>query len=154
MNILAEAIRFAADKHCRQIDKGGNAYILHSLRIMLRLCTNDDELMAIAVLHDVVEDCGVSLDELREIGMTERVVSGIETLTRRNGETYNQFIERLANHLDALLVKREDLRDNLDLTRLKVVTEKDVSRMLKYTNAFKRVEALLTAHSTTRHSRD
>jgi len=146
MNILAEAIRFASEKHSKQTDKGGNAYILHPLRLMLRLRTNDDELMAIAVLHDVVEDCCVSIDELREIGMSERVVSGVSMLTKRNGETYAQFIERLANNRDVLLVKREDLRDNLDLTRLKVVTEKDIARTLKYTNALKRVEALLEAY--------
>ncbi len=145
MNILAKAIQFAADKHSEQIDKGGNAYILHPLRIMMRLRTSDDELMAVAVLHDVVEDCGVSFDDLRSIGMPERVVSGVKALTRQSGETYEQFIERLAGSRDALLVKREDLRDNSDLTRLKGVTEKDVARMQKYMRAFKRVESLLGA---------
>ena len=109
----------------------------------MRLRTSDDELMAIAVLHDVVEDCGVSFDDLRTFGMTERVISGVRALTRQNGETYDQFIERLAGDRDALLVKREDLRDNSDLTRLKGVTEKDVARMQKYMRAFKRVDALL-----------
>lgn len=143
MNILAKAIQFAADKHSDQTDKGGHAYIMHPLRMMMRLRTSDDELMAIAVLHDVVEDCGVSFDDLRTFGMTERVISGVRALTRQNGETYDQFIERLAGDRDALLVKREDLRDNSDLTRLKGVTEKDVARMQKYMRAFKRVDALL-----------
>jgi (p)ppGpp synthase/HD superfamily hydrolase len=141
--LLARAIQFAADRHAGQVDKGGNAYILHPLRMMMRLRTNDPELMAIAVLHDVVEDCDVSFDELRAIGMTERVVTGVRALTRQAGETYEQFIERLAFSPDALLVKREDLRDNSDLTRLRGVTEKDVARMQRYMLAFKRVEALL-----------
>ena len=145
MNILAKAIQFAADKHSEQTDKGGNAYILHPLRMMMRLRTSDEELMAVAVLHDVVEDCGVSFDELRAFGMTERVVAGVKALTRQAGETYEQFIERLAGNRDALLVKKEDLRDNSDLTRLKGVTEKDVARMQKYMRAFKRVEVLLDA---------
>ena len=145
MSILAKAIQFASDRHSDQTDKGGNAYILHPLRMMMRLRTSDEELMAIAVLHDVVEDCGVSPDELRAFGMTERVVAGVKALTRQAGETYEQFIDRLAGHRDALLVKREDLRDNSDLTRLKGVTEKDVARMQKYMRAFKRVEALLAA---------
>ena len=148
MNILAKAIQFAADKHADQTDKGGNAYILHPLRMMMRLRTSDEELMAVAVLHDVVEDCSVSFDELRAFGMTERVVSGVKALTRQNGETYEQFIERLAGNRDALLIKREDLRDNSDLTRLKGVTEKDVTRMQKYMRAFKRVESLLTPAAT------
>ena len=145
MNILAKAIQFAADKHSGQTDKGGNAYILHPLRMMMRLRTSDEELMAVAVLHDVVEDCGVSFDELRAFGMPERVVAGVKALTRQAGETYEQFIERLAGNRDALLVKKEDLRDNSDLTRLKGVTEKDVARMQKYMRAFKRVEVLLDA---------
>ncbi len=146
MSLLAKAIQFASEKHVNQTDKGGNAYILHPLRIMMRLRTSDEELMAIAVLHDVVEDCGVSFDDLREIGMTDRVLFGVKALTRQAGETYAQFIERLADNSDALLVKREDLRDNSDLTRLKGVTEKDVSRMQRYMKAFKRVEELLKDH--------
>ena len=145
MNILAKAIQLAADKHSEQTDKGGNAYILHPLRMMMRLRTSDEELMAVAVLHDVVEDCGVSFDELLAFGMPERVVTGVKALTRQAGETYEQFIERLAGNRDALMVKREDLRDNSDLTRQKGVTEKDVARMQKYMKAFKRVESLLEA---------
>jgi len=145
MNILAKAIQFAADKHSNQTDKGGNAYILHPLRMMMRLRTTDEELMAIAVLHDTVEDCGVSFDDLREFGMTERVIAGVKALTKQAGETYEQFIDRLEGNRDALMVKREDLRDNSDLTRLKGVTEKDVTRMQKYMKAFKRVEFLLNS---------
>jgi guanosine-3',5'-bis(diphosphate) 3'-pyrophosphohydrolase len=141
--VLARAIQFASEKHATQTDKGGNAYILHPLRMMMRLRTSDEELMAIAILHDVVEDCKVSFDDLRLILMTERVISGVKALTRQNGETYDQFIERLDGNRDALLVKREDLRDNSDLTRLKGVTEKDVARMQKYMLAFKRVESML-----------
>jgi GTP diphosphokinase / guanosine-3',5'-bis(diphosphate) 3'-diphosphatase len=143
MTLLSKAIHFASEKHVGQVDKGGNAYILHPLRIMMRLRTQDEELMSIAILHDVVEDCGVSFDDLRELGMTERVLLGVKALTRQAGETYTQFIERLADNTDALLVKREDLRDNSDLTRLKGVTDKDVSRMQKYMHAFKRIEFLL-----------
>ncbi len=145
MNILAKAIQFAADKHSNQTDKGGNAYILHPLRMMMRLRTTDEELMAIAVLHDTVEDCGVSFDDLREFGMTERVIAGVKALTKQAGETYEQFIDRLEGNRDALMVKREDLRDNSDLTRLKGVTEKDVTRMQKYMKAFKRIEFLLNS---------
>lgn len=145
MNILAKAIAFASSNHLHQLDKGGNAYILHPLRMMMRLRTSDEELMAIAILHDVVEDCNVFFTELVEIGMTPRIIEGVKCLTRQAGETYEQFIERLAGNRDALLVKREDLRDNSDLTRLKGVTEKDVARMQKYMIAFKRVEALLAA---------
>jgi (p)ppGpp synthase/HD superfamily hydrolase len=144
MNILAVAIQFAADKHVAQTDKGGRAYILHPLRMMMRLRTSDDELMAIAVLHDVVEDCKVSFDDLRAIGMTDRVISGVKALTKQAGETYEQFIDRLASNHDAMMVKREDLRDNSDITRLKGITPKDIERMEKYMKAFRKLDALLS----------
>lgn len=142
-NLLAKAIQLASAAHVDQVDKGGNAYILHPLRMMMRLRTSDEELMAIAVLHDVVEDCNVSFGELAAAGMTLRVVDGVRSLTRQAGETYGEFIERLSYNRDALLVKREDLRDNSDLTRLRGVSERDVERMQKYMQAFKRVEAML-----------
>jgi len=143
MNILAKAIMFASEKHVDQLDKGSRAYILHPLRMMMRLRTNDDELMAIAVLHDVVEDCKVSFDDLRHMGMTQRVIDGVKSLTIQNGETYEQFIDRVSLNHDAMLVKREDLRDNSDITRLKGISQKDIDRMSKYMAAFRKLDSLL-----------
>lgn len=144
MSILAKAIKFASEKHVDQKDKGGKAYILHPLRIMMRLRTNDDELMAIAVLHDVVEDCKVSFSDLKFIGMSDRVIEGVRALTKQFGETYEQFIDRVALNHDAMLVKREDLRDNSDITRLKGISEKDVERMKKYMVAFTKLDLMLS----------
>lgn len=135
-NLLATAIRIAATVHEKQTDKGGKAYILHPIRMMMRLRTNDEELMAIAVLHDVVEDGQVSYGELRSEGMTERVIDGIKALTRLEDEDYDQFIKRCAVNPDAKLVKREDLRDNSDITRLKGLRQKDFARLEKYQRAF------------------
>jgi (p)ppGpp synthase/HD superfamily hydrolase len=143
VNVLATAIQCAVNAHAKQLDKGGSPYVLHPLRMMMRLRTSDHELMAIAVLHDVVEDCKVTWSDLLDMGMTERVIVGVERLTRKPGQTYEQFIEGLAGNRDALLVKREDLRDNSDLTRLPAVEAKDLERMQKYMRAFKRVEQLL-----------
>ena len=136
-SILAYAIAFASECHKDQLDKGGKPYILHPLRMMMRLRTNDEELMAIAVLHDVVEDCGVTYGQLKQLGMTDRVIEGVKFLTKVEGITYEQFIVNMTNNIDAMLVKREDLRDNSDITRLKGITEKDVARMQKYMRAFK-----------------
>lgn len=146
MNILAIAIRFASEKHVEQIDKGGRAYILHPLRMMMRLRTRDDELMAIAVLHDVVEDCVVTFDDLRYIGMTERVINGVMSLTKQNGESYEKFIDRVCLNRDAMLVKREDLKDNSDITRLKGISKKDVDRMEKYMSSFRKIDDILSSY--------
>lgn len=135
-SMLGTAISIAASGHRNQVDKGGNAYILHPIRMMMRLRTDDDELMAIAILHDCKEDCGITDDMLREAGMTERVIDGVDALTKRDGESYDAFIKRCALNPDARLVKREDLRDNSDITRLKGLRQKDFERLEKYSRAF------------------
>lgn len=142
-NLLATAIAFAAQKHVGQTDQGGKPYILHPLRMMMRLRTNDEELMAICVLHDVVEDCKVTYEELRSIGMTDRVINGVKALTKISGETYDEFLGRNMKNIDALRVKREDLKDNSDITRLKGITLKDVERMEKYMKAFDKLDKFL-----------
>lgn len=147
MNILAKAISFAAQKHENQKDKGGHAYILHPLRMMMRLRTSDEELMAIAVLHDVVEDCKVSWGDLEALGMTPRIILALKFLTKQNGEAYEQFIDRILLNHDAMLVKREDLRDNSDITRLKGIEQKDVDRMRKYMEAFTKLDITLSNHA-------
>lgn len=152
MNMLATAIAFASTKHQDQLDKGGNPYILHPLRMMMRLRTDDQELMAIAVLHDVVEDCKVTYDQLRDIGMSERVIDGIKCLTKISGESYDQFVDRVLLNRDAMLVKREDLRDNSDITRLKGLTEKDKERINKYMIAYHRINTRLKVWDKIQHS--
>jgi hypothetical protein len=78
--------------------------------------------------------------------MTQRVIDGVDLLTKRPDLTYFQFIERLAGNRDALLVKREDLRDNSDITRLKGLRQKDFDRMAKYIRAFAKVEEMIKEH--------
>jgi len=135
-NILASAIALAAKAHEDQTDRGGHAYILHPLRMMMRLRTTDDELMAIAVLHDVIEDSDYTLANLVEAGFSDRVIEGVNALTRITNESYDHFIKRCAANPDAKLVKREDLRDNSDITRLKGLRQKDFERLEKYSRAF------------------
>ena len=135
-NLLASAIALAAKAHENQVDRGGKAYILHPLRMMMRLRTNDEELMAIAILHDVVEDTHYGLEDLIFKGYSTRVVDGVRALTRIETETYDEFIKRCAMNPDAKIVKREDLRDNSDITRLKGLRQKDFERLEKYSRAF------------------
>ena len=136
MNMLASAIAIAAIVHEEQEDKGGKPYILHPLRMMMRLRTNDEELMSIAVLHDVVEDSEWTFDDLRRSGFSERVIRGVDALTKEGNESYEDFIKRCAINPDAKIVKREDLRDNSDITRLKGLRQKDFERLEKYSKAF------------------
>lgn len=135
-NILASAIALAAKAHENQIDKGGKAYILHPLRMMMRLRTDDEELMAIAILHDVLEDTHYGHEDLTFMGYTTRIIDGVRAMTRNDDESYDVFIRRCALNPDAKIIKREDLRDNSDITRLKGLRQKDFERLEKYSRAF------------------
>lgn len=136
MNKLGEMIALAAEGHAEQTDKAGKAYILHPIRMMMRLRTDDEELMMIAIGHDLIEDTKLEICELYEYGFSDRVIAGIRDLTRNPGETYDSFIRRCALNDDARIVKIEDLRDNSDITRLKGIGKKDIERMEKYHRAF------------------
>jgi len=100
---------------------------------MLRLQTDEERL--VAVLHDVVEDSDVTLDDLRRQGYGERIVAAVDHLTRREGESYDDFVARAAADPLARAVKVADLEDNLDTTRLAEITERDQERLARYQRA-------------------
>jgi guanosine-3',5'-bis(diphosphate) 3'-pyrophosphohydrolase len=135
MATLEAAIALAVEAHKSQTDKAGSPYILHPLRVMFAV-TTDYERMA-AVMHDVVEDTSVTLEDLREAGFPEAVVSAVQALSRREGESYNEFVRRAAGHPIARAVKLADIEDNMDVRRLDAVDEKTVSRMKRYHDAWK-----------------
>jgi (p)ppGpp synthase/HD superfamily hydrolase len=130
--MLDKMLVICTNAHHGQFDKGGAPYILHPLKVMHYLKSDDEELMCMALGHDVVEDTKVTYHDLREAGISERVITGIKALTKVPGETLEEYKARVfANH-DAMLVKRADLRHNSDIRRLKGVTHKDLERMAKY----------------------
>lgn len=139
------AMHIAAREHLHITDKGGSAYILHPMRIAMRLRTSDEELMSIAIMHDVIEDSKITFEDLREHGFSERVIDALKLLTHMKGLSYDDYIDAMKDNRDALLVKREDLRDNSDITRLKGISDKDFERMKKYQRSFVKVEAYLKA---------
>lgn len=140
MATLERAIAIAAMAHEGQVDKAGMPYVLHPLRMMLRVDTPEARMTA--VLHDVVEDTAVTLDQLRAEGFPEAVVDAVEVLTKRDGEDYDAFIRRVAPNSIARKVKLADLRDNADLSRIAQPTEKDRQRMEKYQRAIKYLESV------------
>ncbi|MDO7897081.1 GTP pyrophosphokinase [Pseudomonas citrulli] len=130
MSTLEKAISISALAHEGQADKGGAPYILHPLKVMLRL--SHDEERIVAVLHDVVEDTTVTLADLRRAGFSNAVLDAIDSLTKREGETYQAFIERAALNPLARRVKLADLAENSDLSRLGTPNAKDLERIEKY----------------------
>jgi guanosine-3',5'-bis(diphosphate) 3'-pyrophosphohydrolase len=130
--MLAQMLHIATSAHHGQFDKGGKPYILHPLRVMSFLKTDDEELQCIALGHDVIEDTKVTYSELREAGISERVIEGIRALTKQPGQSYEEYKQVVFASEDAMRVKVCDLRHNTDIRRLKGVTEKDIARMAKY----------------------
>jgi len=127
---LERAITIAAKAHAGQVDKAGQPYILHPIRVMLRLSAADARITAL--FHDVVEDCDVTLNDLRAEGFAEAILTAVDALTKREGETRIEAAYRAAANSIARAVKLADNADNMDLSRLDNPTEKDYARMKEY----------------------
>lgn len=139
--MLNKAIEIATKAHTGQTDKGGEQYILHPLRVMMN-CDNEAARIC-AVLHDVVEDTAITLDDLRKEGFSDEIIAALDCLTRRADEQYDDFITRILSNQLACQVKIADLCDNMDLTRIPNPTTEDENRMMKYKDAADRVSEAL-----------
>jgi (p)ppGpp synthase/HD superfamily hydrolase len=137
---LDRAIELAKQHHEGQTDKAGKPYINHPLRVMNQMKSEDEKI--VAVLHDIVEDTNISLNDLRNEGFSEEVVSAVECLTKQDGENYDSYIERISFNPLAVKIKLADLEDNRDLTRLPEVTDKDLERLEKYDKALEKLTRL------------
>ena len=137
---LDRAIQLAKQHHEGQTDKAGKPYIEHPLRVMNQVESEEEKI--VAVLHDIVEDTDISLDDLRNEGFSEKVVSAVECLTKQDGENYDSYIERISFNPLAVKIKLADLEDNSDLTRLPEVTDKDLERIEKYDKALEKLTRL------------
>lgn len=141
--LLGAMLIFCTNKHAGQYDKAGKSYILHPLKVMHYLKTDDEELQCIALGHDVIEDTSATYEDLRKIGCTERVIEGIRAITKVPGETLEEYKQRVFANVDAMRVKLCDLRHNTDIRRLKGVSEKDIARTAKYHQFYTEIESKL-----------
>lgn len=130
--MLSTMLKIATNAHHGQFDRGGQPYILHVLKVMHYLKTDDEELQCIALGHDVIEDTKTTYKELDDAGISERVIEGIAALTKMPGQTLDEYKFGVFNNPDAMRVKLCDLRHNSDIRRLKGISEKDFERMQKY----------------------
>lgn len=132
-NVLEKSIILATKLHAGQVDKSGQPYILHPLRVANNV--DSIECRILAVLHDVLEDCDVTTEDLVEAGIPAYLVEKLALLTKQKGEDYLDYIRRAKTDELTRLVKLGDLKDNMDLSRLKEITEKDLKRYEKYMKA-------------------
>lgn len=138
MPTLEDAIALAVKIHQGQVDKYGRPYILHPLRVMFRLGTELEQV--VGVLHDVVEDSDLTWDDLRRMGYSDEVIEALDGVTRREGESYEAFVERSLAYPLSRRVKVADLEDNMDLRRISgELSDKDCERLKRYRRAWERL---------------
>lgn len=118
------------EAHTGQRDKAGYPYILHPLRLMFKMSSEME--MIVAVLHDVVEDSATTISDLRNMGFSNEVLEAVDCLTQRDNESYDAFINRAQANPTAKKVKIADLEDNMDIKRLGSINDKSVERLRKY----------------------
>lgn len=134
MSTLERAIAIAAEAHAGQVDKAGAPYGLHPLRMMLRMSSIDERI--VAVLHDVCEDCpGWTFDRLRREGFSDRIIDALDSVKKRDGEEYEDFVRRAVANPIGGRVKLADLVDNIDVSRIAARSERDFQRIEKYRRA-------------------
>lgn len=136
--ILDRAKAIATSAHEGQVDKAGKPYIDHPMRVMNMGKTVEEKIAG--VLHDVVEDSKWTFEMLEKEGIPKDVLDALRCVTKLSGdEDYDHFIERVKTNPLAVKVKLNDLKDNMDITRLGEVTEKDLARLNKYIRAYRQL---------------
>lgn len=133
-----KAMQIAIKVHSSQVDKGGEPYIGHPLRVE-KLCKDNDSKI-VALLHDTVEDGNITVEYLLMHGFPTYLVDAVLSVSRNKGEDYFDFIQRCKENHIGRRVKIADLKDNMDITRLNELTDKDVERLKKYHKAYKILE--------------
>nr|WP_213395290.1 hypothetical protein [Yoonia sp.] len=149
---LQRAIEIAVEAHKGQVDKAGNLYVLHPLRVMMSLDAEDEKI--VGVLHDVVEDCeGWTWDRLRSEGFSEKIIDALQSVSKTPDEEvefsrlketgsedavrqhYFAFVRRAGADEIGRKVKAADIKDNLDISRIKTLSNEDMIRLRRYEEA-------------------
>ena len=133
---LNRAIEIAISAHDGQLDtNNGRPYIEHPFRVMNAGHTLQEKI--VGILHDVVEDTPWTLEQLTEEGFSKEIVDGVDAMSRRDNESYDEYILRLQDNHIAVRVKLNDLTDNMDIRRWDEIQYHDLARLQKYLEAYK-----------------
>lgn len=142
MNDLEAAIEMALDAHKGDTDKAGKTYIRHPLRLMEKMDTDEERI--VAVLHDVVEDSEYQPEDIEE-KFGQKISDAVDTLTKPENadvDYLDDYIPAVTENSIARKVKRADLKDNLDVTRLPELDDNDCENIQKYHQALQQINAV------------
>lgn len=137
MATLGKALAICATAFKDRTDKGGRPYMEHCLYVMEGGRLHGDEVMIAFLFHDLFEDCPEwTPHRLLDEGFSQFTINIILAMTHRDGESYDDYIRRVAMNAHAKIGKRRDLRHNMDITRMKGLRKKDFDRLEKYARAY------------------
>ncbi|VMU84252.1 guanosine polyphosphate pyrophosphohydrolases/synthetases (COG0317) [Streptococcus pneumoniae] len=136
---VIKAHEVAKKAHLGQIDRAGIDYIKHPETVASFVATDEEK--AVAYLHDVIEDTSLTLLDLKKEGFSKNIIEAVDILTKKKGQDYQSYLNLVKKNELARVVKLADLRHNSDLTRLPLITEKDLERNKKYSSAIRFLRA-------------
>ena len=132
-NMTKKALKLSFEAHKDQIDKSGMPYVYHPFHLAEQM--KDENTTIVALLHDVVEDTDITIDDIRKMGFNEEVCEALKLMTHDDNVPYIEYVKKLKSNPIAKTVKIADLKHNSDLTRLDTVDEKALKRVEKYKRA-------------------
>jgi (p)ppGpp synthase/HD superfamily hydrolase len=135
MKNLALAISITSKAFEKTLDKGGQPYILHCLRVMNNV-QGDECVKCASVMHDLIEDTDWTFEQLTALGFSDKTIGLLHLLTHQKETSYDDYIKAISVSKEAVEIKKRDLEDNCNITRIKGLRKKDFDRLEKYHRAY------------------
>lgn len=137
-DMTKRALKLCFEAHKEQLDKSGMPYVFHPFHLAEQM--PDEDCTVVALLHDVMEDTEYGIEDLQSLGFSKAVLTALMLMTHDEDTPYLDYVARLKSNRIARTVKLADLKHNSDLSRLSVVTDKDLQRVEKYKKAIHLLE--------------
>lgn len=138
--LTKKAMKLCFDCHKDQKDKTGLPYVFHPFYLATQM--DDEYSTVVALLHDVVEDCDVTFEDLINMDFPKEVIDALKLLTHENDVDYMEYVKMITTNKLATKVKKADLKHNSDLSRLDIVDDYALKRNEKYKKALMLIDEL------------
>lgn len=132
-DLTKKSLKISFNAHKNQVDKSGMPYVFHPFHLAEQM--DDEYSVCVALLHDVVEDTDITIEDLRVEGFPKEIINAIETMTHNDSVPYLDYVKIIKNNPIARKVKLADLKHNSDLSRLDKIDDKALERVEKYKKA-------------------
>ena len=130
-----KALKLCFEAHKDQTDKSGMPYVFHPFHLAEQM--KDEATTIVALLHDVVEDTDITINDLQKMGFGPEVLEAIALMTHAPDTPYMEYVAQIKTNPIARAVKLADLKHNSDMTRLESITPYDKERAQKYKKAIR-----------------